>query len=57
MEKGGKIFPDVAADFDHGCYVAEKCNLLRCWFFNTTFLEKYYIFHKEKELKSSFLTR
>ena len=25
-----------------------------CWFFNTTFLEKYYIFHKEKELKSSF---
>ncbi len=28
---------------------------LRCaGFFNTTFLEKYYIFHKEKELKSSF---
>ena len=25
-----------------------------CWFFNTTFLEKYYMFHKEKELKSSF---
>lgn len=25
-----------------------------CWFFNTTFLEKYYIYHKEKELHSSF---
>lgn len=25
-----------------------------CWFFNTTFLEKYYVYHKEKELRSSF---
>ena len=28
--------------------------IMLCWFINTSFLEKYYIFHKEKELKSSF---
>ena len=25
-----------------------------CWFFNSTFLEKYYVYHKEQELRSSY---
>lgn len=42
----------MAADFDDGCHCCGNgCDVL---VFNTTFLEKYYIFHKEKELKSSF---
>lgn len=50
--KRNKDFPDVAADFDDGCHCCGNgCDVL---VFNTTFLEKYYIFHKEKELKSSF---
>lgn len=28
--------------------------VILCWFFNKTFLEKYYIYHKEKELLNSF---
>lgn len=34
------------------CIVAGT--VLMCWFFNTTFLEKYYVFHKEKELRNNF---
>jgi signal transduction histidine kinase len=30
--------------------------VLLCWFFNNTFLEKYYTYHKQKQLLSSFRT-
>ena len=28
--------------------------VILCWFFNSTFLEKYYIYHKEKDLRNGF---